>query len=268
MKDVVPDLLKSIEKAFQIHTENDRTLARVTKRIRDGTATQEDGHEYAVRIGKDSSRALRDVLTEKNLPDGRLYYNIATRTVITTLENNQNLVNDAASKIQKSQDKKKKITLNAVRPKFPKNRVNDLIDKMTEDDITLDEALVWIGEPIINNSEAFFDDFIKENAEFRSKAGLKTTITRIAEPNCCEWCAKLEGSWEYGKEPSEVYARHEYCRCSVTYQTEKTSQNVWTKKTWESSPEELAKRANTKIFTTSVRERKEALERLAKAKRR
>ena len=261
-KDVVPDLMKSIEKAFQIHTENDRTLSRVSKRIRDGTATQEDGHEYAVRIGKDSSRALRDVLTAENLPDGKLYYNIATRTVIPTLENNQTLINKAASEIQKSQDKKKKLTLNAVRPKFPVDRINGLIDKMTEDDIELEEALVWLGEPIINNSEAFFDDFIRENAEFRSKAGLKTTITRVAEANCCAWCAALEGSWEYGSEPSEVYARHEFCRCSVTYRSEKTSQNVWTKKTLESTPEEIEKRANTKVFTKSVQERLAALEEL------
>ena len=267
-KDVVPDLLKSIEKAFQIHTENDRTLSRVTKRIRDGTATQEDGHEYAVRIGKDSSKALRDVLTAENLPDGKLYYNIATRTVIPTLENNQALVNDAASKIQKSQDKKKKLTLNAVKPKFPKERIDGLIDKMTEDDIELEDALIWIGEPIVNNSEAFFDDFVRENADFRSKAGLKTTITRIAEANCCAWCAALEGSWEYGKEPSEVYARHEFCRCSVTYQTERISQNVWSKKTWESTPEEVERRASTKPFTKLVKERLETLEQLAKTKRR
>jgi hypothetical protein len=243
MKDVVPDLLKSIEKAFQIHTENDRTLARVTKRIRDGTATQEDGHEYAVRIGKDSSKALRDVLTEKNLPDGRLYYNIATRTVIPTLENNQNLVNDAASKIQKSQDKKKKITLNAVRPKFPKQRVNDLIDKMTEDDITLDEALVWIGEPIINNSEAFFDDYVTENARTRAELGLHTTITRLVAPGCCPWCGDLAGTYEYGTEPKDVYRRHEYCRCEVIYHTERgTAQNVWTRQTWQATPEELEAR--------------------------
>lgn len=263
-KDVVPDLVKSIDKAFKIHTENDKTLSRVTKRIRDGTATQEDGHLYALRVGRDSSKALQDVLTAENLPDGTLYYNIATRTVIPTLETNQALVNEAAAEIQKSIDAKAKISLNAIRPKFPQERIEGLIEKMTADDITLEQALAWIREPIVNNSEAFYDDFIRENAEFRSGAGLKTKITRIAEANCCPWCAALEGSWEYGNEPSEVYARHEFCRCSVTYQSEKTSQNVWSKKSWQSSPEEIARREETMPRLKSKYERAEILERLEK----
>lgn len=261
-KDVVPELMKSIEKAFEIHTANDKTLARVSKRIRDGTATQEDGHVYAIRIGKDSSRALRDVLTEQNLPDGKLYYNIATRTVIPTLENNQALVNEAAAQIQKTADAKRKISLNAVKPGFPKDRIAGLIDKMTADDIDLEDALIWIDEPIINNSEAFYDDFVRENAEFRSGAGMKTTITRIAESNCCKWCADLEGSWEYGSQPDEVFARHEFCRCSVTFQSERTSQNVWSKKQWQSTPEELERRENTIPSIKSKYERQETLARL------
>ena len=263
-KDVVPELVKSIDKAFKIHTENDKTLARVTKRIRDGTATQEDGHLYALRIGKDSSRALQDVLTADNLPDGTLYYNIATRTVIPTLEANQALVNDAAAEIQKLQDQKAQISLNAIKPKFPQERIDGLIEKMTADDIALEQALAWLREPIVNNSEAFYDDFIRENAEFRSGAGLKTKITRIAEANCCAWCANLEGSWDYGNEPSEVYARHEFCRCSVTYQSEKTSQNVWSKKSWQSTPEELSRREETMPKIKSKYERAEVLQRLEK----
>ena len=263
-KDVVPELVKSIEKAFQIHTENDRMLARVSKRIRDGTATQEDGHMYAVRLGKDASRALQDVLTEENLPDGKLYYNIATRTVIPTLENNQNLINDAASAIQKTQDKKQKLSLNAVRPSFPKERVNDLIDKMTEDDIELEQALIWIKEPIVNNSEAFYDDFVRQNARFRSEAGLKTTITRIAEAKCCEWCRALEGTYDYDNLPGEIFARHEFCRCTVTYRSERTSQNVWTKKSWESTDEEIERRVGIKTQLKSKYERAETLARIEK----
>lgn len=266
VKDVVPELVKSIEKAFQIHTESDRILARVSKRIRDGTATQEDGHMFAVRLGKSASKALQDVLTKDNLPDGKLYYNIATRTVIPTLENNQNLINNAASAIQKIEDSKRKLSLNAVRPSFPKERVADLIDKMTADDIELDQALIWIKEPIVNNSEAFFDDFIRQNARFRSDAGLKTTITRIAEPKCCEWCRALEGTYKYGDHPGEIFARHEFCRCTVTYRSERTSQNVWSKKSWESTDEEIERRVGTKPQIKSKYERDEMLARLERDK--
>lgn len=270
--DVVPGLIKSIQKAFEIHTTNDKALARVTKRIRDGTATQEDGHLYALRLGKNASQALQDVLTENNLPDGTLYYNIATRTVIPMLQDNQALINEAAAEIQKSIDAMDGLSLKSVMPGFPKQRIDDLIDKMTEEGIDLAQSLVWIKEPIVNNSEAFYDDFIKENAKFRSNLGMKTTLTRIAESKACEWCRELAGTYEYGDAPEDIYRRHEFCRCSVTYQSKRTSQNVWSKKTWESSPIEIARRMATKVQPMSIRERQEVLERLEidrkKAKRR
>ncbi len=264
--DVVPELLSEIETAFKSRNMTDRTLARVSAKIRDGTATQVDGHTYAERLGKNASKALQEVLTAENLPDGKLYYNIATRTVVPTLENNQALINEAASEIQKSIDVKNKIHLNSVKPVFPVERINGLIDKMTAEDIDLEQALVWIKEPIVNNSEAFFDDFIRENAKFRADAGLKTTITRIAESKCCEWCANLAGTYEYGKAPDEIYARHEFCRCSVTVQYKKTSENVWTKRQWESSTEELERRENTKPTQMTKAERQNVLERLDKDK--
>jgi hypothetical protein len=133
---------------------------------------------------------------------------------------------------------------------------------MTADDIELEQALIWIGEPIVNNSEAFFDDFIRQNAKFRSEAGLKTTITRIAEAKCCEWCQALEGTYEYGNHPGEIFARHEFCRCSVTYRSERTSQNVWSKKSWESTDEEIERRVGTKPQIKSKYERAEMLARL------
>ena len=113
---------------------------------------------------------------------------------------------------------------------------------MTTEGISLEDALIWLGEPIINNSEAFFDDFIDSNAKFRTEAGLKATITRIAEANCCPWCDSLAGTYEYGSAPDDIYRRHQYCRCTVTYQTGKKSQNVWSKSQWESSPEEIDRR--------------------------
>lgn len=267
--DVVPGLIEAIDTAFKTYSMSDRTLASVSKRIRDGTATQVDGHTYALRLGKNASKALQDVLTEKNLPDGKLYYNIATRTVIPTLENNQALINDAAVEIQKVIDSKAAIRLNAIKPKFPKERVNGLIDKMTADDISLEDALVWIREPIVNNSEAFFDDFIRENAEFRSKAGLKTTITRIAESKCCEWCEGLAGTYEYGYSdtmPEDIFRRHEFCRCVVTVTNKKSSEDVWSKRSWQSTPDELARRESTKPTKMSKEERQNVLNRLDKDK--
>lgn len=240
--DVVPALNEAIQASFKGYVLKDRRIATISKRIRDGTATFVDAHDYAERLGENLSRALVNNLTADRLPDGRLYYNIAQRTVVPGLQENYELTNVAASDIQDILFASEKIGIKAAKADFPEDRIQGLIDKMTSEGITLERAIIWLQEPIINNSEAFVDDFIRENAKQAENVGLKATLTRIADPGCCEWCAKLAGVYEYGKAPRDIYRRHEFCRCTVTYQAKKTSQNVWNKRQWQSSPEELARR--------------------------
>lgn len=240
--DVVPVLNERIQTSFKSNVMKDRKILQISKRIRDGTATFVDGHDYAERLGENLSKALVSNLTADALPDGRLYYNIAKRTIPPALEENYKLTNEVAADIQKILDEAEGIGLNAVRAEFPKERIQGLIDKMTADGITLDEVIMWLQEPIINNSEAFFDDFIDSNAKFRNDVGLKATITRSVAWNCCEWCSAMAGTYDYDKAPPDIYRRHQFCRCTVTYKSGKSSQNVWTKRKWESPQEELSKR--------------------------
>ena len=243
-QDIVPVLNEQIQSSFKNYCLKDRKLTQISKRIRDGTANQLDAHDYAEHLGENLSRALVSNLTADNLPNGTLYYNIAQRTVIPGLEENYSLINDIAADIQAIADKKTNIGLGAVKADFPSGRINGLIDKMTADNIVLEKTIIWLAEPIINNSAAFFDDFVRANAEFREKVGLRATITRTVAPGCCDWCNAMAGTYDYNNIPDNIFRRHEFCRCSVTYQSEKTSQNVWSKKTWESTPEELERREN------------------------
>ena len=262
-QDVVPVLNERVQSSFKGYCLKDRRLTQISKRIRDGTATQLDAHDYAEHVGENLSRALVNNLTADNLPNGTLYYNIAQRIVIPGLEENYNLINDVSADIQSIVDKKAKIGLGAVKADFPASRINGLIDKMTADNILLEEAIKWLKEPIINNSEAFFDDFVRENAKFRTDVGLKATITRTVAPGCCKWCDEMAGTYDYDKVPDDIYRRHEFCRCTVTYQSKKTSQNVWSKKTWQSTPEELERRENIgKTTQMSAAERLSQIEQI------
>ena len=265
--DVVPVLNDRINRSFQNNVMKDRQIANVTQRIRDGTARLEDAHRYAQHLGEDLSKALVDNLTVDNLPNGRLYYNIAQRTVVPALENNYNLVNDTADQIQKIANQKKKIGLGAVRADFPSDRIQGLIDKMTSKDVEVTDIITWLKEPIVNNSEAFFDDFIQANSKFQSDAGLKVKLIRKAESKCCEWCQNLEGSYDYGDAPDDIYRRHEFCRCTTTYESKRTSQNVWSKKQWTTPKEDLEKRQSAgQRQEMTLQERLSQLEQLERDK--
>lgn len=261
--DIVPALNEQIQKSFKTRVMRDRHVARVSKRIRDGTAQFEDAHIYAERLGIDLSQALTDTMTEDALPNGRLYYNIARRTVVPALENNYNLVNDVAGEIQKITDQAAGIGLGAVRAEFPAERINGLIDKMTAEDAPVSSIITWLKEPIVNNSEAFLDDFVKENSKFQKDAGLKVKLVRVAEAKCCEWCSDLAGEYDYDSAPRDIYRRHEFCRCTVTFKSQKTSQNVWSKRKWTTPPEDIEKRqAAGQRQTMTTQERLSQLEQL------
>lgn len=240
--DVVPVLNEQIRTSFQSGIMMDRRIAQITKRIRDGTATLTDGHDYAELLGEHLSKALISNLTAETLPDGKLYYNIAKRTITPALQNNYELTNEVASSIQKIIDKDVGIGLGAVKADFPEEKVQGLIDMMTKEGISIEDALKWLEEPIINNSEAFFDDYVDANAKFRNDVGLKATITRETAWKCCDWCEALAGTYDYDKAPPDIYKRHEYCRCIVTYKSGRKTQNVWTKRQWESSHEQVEER--------------------------
>lgn len=248
--DVVPALLSDIRAGFNNRIRADTQLARVARRIRDGTATLVDAHRYAERLGMDLSKALIAEIIPDVLPNGELYFNIAERIITPTLRTNYEMTNETAIEIQKLLDAKSKIGLEAVTADFPEARIRGLADKLSDIFEPLENRLKWLGEPVVNNSEAFVDDFVKANAQTRSMLGLKTTITRIVSPGCCEWCENLAGTYEYGREPKEIYQRHEFCRCDVIYQANRTSQNVWSKKQWQSTPEELEARRNIQAPTS------------------
>lgn len=257
--DIVPALQEEIGTTFRTRMATDRRVRHITNRIRDGTATFIDGREYAERSGEALSHALRATLREDTLPNGTLYYNIATRTVTPALKNNYDLVNDVAAQIQEIGDEAIGIGLRATAAEFPNARIAGLIDKMTTEGITWEQLLFWMGEPIINNCEAFMDDFIRANAKFRQQAGLTAKVSRILAPGCCEWCAEAagRGTYTYGSQPEDFFRRHEFCRCTVTYQSGKTSQNVWSKRVWESEPQEIARR---KAIGSTVRSKVSAEE--------
>lgn len=242
MADVAPELLEQIRQAVDRRASASHIINDLPYKAK---LSQKDIHKYAEEVGRILSESYLEVLTEGNLPNGTLYRNIAEHILSQTLREAHGNIMDFAETVQTVLDEANNIGVNSVLPDFPEERVRGLIDKASNPLATIEEQRRWLGEPVINNTEAFADDFMKENARTRARMGLKTTITRVVAPGCCEWCDKLGGVYEYGEEPKEVYERHEYCRCMVTFQSDRTSQNVWSKTVWESSPEEIERRIDS-----------------------
>lgn len=112
--DIAPALHEAIEKDFNRYYKADKTVKRVLDKVDKGTADYVDAYYYATAVGDCASRALTENLTEEALPEGRLWYNIAQRTVRPLLEQVEVMVAEVTDLIQTELNKKAGIGLKAV----------------------------------------------------------------------------------------------------------------------------------------------------------
>ena len=132
MKDAAPELYAQLMTAFETKTANDPLIKSFNKKLEAGKATQEQCSQYAGRLGEIAAEACAFVLVPENLPDGILYWNIATRTILPMLKRVHELVNTSAIQIQKIEDEKAGLGLIAQPAPFPEARVNDLLNSIVE----------------------------------------------------------------------------------------------------------------------------------------
>ncbi|MBQ9387909.1 MAG: hypothetical protein IJU01_04525 [Lachnospiraceae bacterium] len=92
------------------------------------------------------------------------------------------------------------------------------------------DKLYGLTPVIINMCRAMCDSSVKANAEHRADAGIKQYIIRRQIGECCEWCEKFAHTYELGKEPKEVYWRHDNCKCIVVCKSGRGYTDVWSKK--------------------------------------
>ena len=161
-----------------------------------------------------------------------MYYNIASRLIPSTLDENYKLVSDYAAKAQQALNQKAGIGLKALKAPQNEDRVNGIVNAVSNAE-WYDDVSGWILTAMENFCQNIVDRTIQTNADFHAKAGLSPKIIRKAERKCCKWCRALAGKFDYSDLPDDIYRRHDNCRCTVLYDPadgSKKLQNVHAKK--------------------------------------
>ena len=203
MEDILPPLLEKINQDFDERAANSKKLKRSMELLKNKKATYIQANEFGIEVGQILSDVLGTHVTVDVLPDGKMYFNIADR-----LFNSKSQV-----------------------PELNQDRIDGIVNRISsEDDF---EKILWLlKEPIVTFSQSVVDDTLKKNIDFQAKAGLKPKIVRKLVGKACDWCRNLAGSYDYPNVPSDVYHRHERCRCTVEYDPrdiDKKRQDVWSK---------------------------------------
>lgn len=206
-------------------------MNQVRKKIQNKTATYHEANQFSIEIGEALAKVFQENLSEKQLPNGRMYYNIAKKVVDPMMHQNYDLIAENTSDIQNLLNRQANLSLKAIKPSINQDRIDGIIQRLADSDKFSD--IKWIlKEPIVNFSQSIIDDSIQENADFQYDSGLKPKIIRRANSGCCEWCSEVAGTYEYSKNmPRDIFRRHRNCNCEVTYHPgDGRRQNIWDKK--------------------------------------
>lgn len=86
IKDIVPELLSDITKAFDSKTKESKILKEKFIKLKNKKANHIDSNEFAQEIGEILSSVFKENITEERLPDGKIYYNIIDRILNPNLK--------------------------------------------------------------------------------------------------------------------------------------------------------------------------------------
>lgn len=229
MIDIAPELLEKLRRAFSEKFTKSKKIDKILSTIREGKPTYTEVNDLSVEVGDILAEVFGENLTQDLLPDGRMYYNIAKRTIEPMMVNNYDIVTENAEIVQEILNKQAGMGIKAQVPALNQSRIDGIIDRL--DEAELFDDIKWIlDEPIKNFTQAIVDDAIEKNTEFHKGLGLVPSVTRIVKGDCCDWCREVAGTYYYPDIPDDVYRRHRYCRCTVEYDPgDGKKKNAWKK---------------------------------------
>lgn len=113
MNDVSPEIYEKVNKRFEYLIARDDKIKRSLERLEKGAATFEDAYYYAQNIGYCLADAF-SLISDDDLPDGRMYYNIAEKAVKPFLERSAAMCEDYSNRVVKLLNEKAGLGLNPV----------------------------------------------------------------------------------------------------------------------------------------------------------
>lgn len=241
MEDIVPQLVQAITDEFHRLYDSSSKIKTLLAKVKGGSATYAEAQEYALEVSRLIGKAYEKHISSAALPDGKMYYNIASRLIPEALDKNYSLVSSYAASVQTGLNKNAGIGLKAQTATVEQDRIDGLVDLASNAE-QYDDVAGQLLTAFENFSQHVVDTTIQKNADFQYKAGLTPKIIRKAERKCCQWCRDLAGEYDYPDVPEDVYRRHENCRCTVLYDPadgRKSLQDVHTKRWTE--PKDYAK---------------------------
>ena len=123
---------------------------------------------------------------------------------------------DAAMQVVANLNEKAGVRIAPQKPIIDEDRVRGIVDKVSDAE-NFDDVKWMLNDPVQNFAVHCVDQTVEQNALFQHRAGLRPRIKRDSGGKCCDWCAALDGMYEYPGVPRDIFMRHENCNCTVEF---------------------------------------------------
>ena len=209
-----------IAEEFKTKVDSDPKVQQYLKTIRSGKGTYVTANKLAVRVGEDLGKVLKlhepiDGISEWDYVD----------LIPKSLGLNHQMIVDECKVVQENMNAKAGLGIKYKEPAFNMDRVNGLIAELSDNPEFTNISKSFYDQ-LVNFCENVVDDSIRDNAGVMFRAGIRTMVIRQAEFGGCQWCQDVAGSYDYNdvkESGNDVWRRHENCRCTIDYITERSS---------------------------------------------
>lgn len=139
MKDVAPELLEKLNKTFGQKVAIDPQIRSYKKKLEAGKLTERDCALYIRKVVSIASASVTDVMKPKNLPDGKLYWNIAEAVIVPFLKGVIVQMNNIAVSTMKDSDKKQNINIKIQKLRYPDGQIRSYLNMIVRNSLDSEE---------------------------------------------------------------------------------------------------------------------------------
>lgn len=211
---------EDIKEPFLRTLNLDRRATVLINEIEAGRGTYEMASEYAVRVGDCLAKVLRrhapvESISEWDIDD----------LIPRSLGLDQSIVVYACEQVQNGMNANAGVRIRYQVPGFDTDRAYGLVEELRNnpDFVNIEKSFY---DQLVNFSQNIVDESIRDNAAVMARAGIRSMVIRTAEYGACPWCQDVAGSYDYDEvryKGEDVWRRHENCRCTINFVTERNS---------------------------------------------
>ena len=166
MEDIAPGLLEKIQKQFYHDIEKSSIVKNFKKQAQRGKISYSQANEVAQEIGKILAQSYSDNLSSGILPDGKMYYNIASRVLNPTLKEAYEMAADNAAIVQQIMNEAAGIGIKTIRAQIQQDNINGIVNRISSeeyfDDVKWDYVLNRIYLPDDEEDEKVYKQHLKD----------------------------------------------------------------------------------------------------------